>query len=107
MPNEASKFVITQEDHNDLVDKLSDAFATWAVIIDSINDVDIRAQMDSVFRSMVKYTIIMEQDLNWAKMIMDVALTQDDIHPATKTQAQGFLDTHDRKYVPMELRDVV
>lgn len=106
MPSEASKFRIGQEDHNDLVDKLSDTFATWASIIDQIDDKNIRAQMDSVFRSMIKHTVIMEQDLSWANMIMGLFLEQDNIHPGTRTQAQGFLDTYDRKYVPMEIRDV-
>lgn len=107
MPSEASnKLVIKQEDHKDVVDKVSDTFATWAFIIDKIEDTDIKAQLDSVFRSLVKYTIIMEQDLHWANMIMGLFLEQDNIHPGTRTQAQGFLDIYDRKYVPMEMRDV-
>lgn len=107
MPNEDSnKLVIRQADHKDVVDKVSDAFATWAFIIDKIEDTDIKAQLDSVFRSLVKYTIIMEQDLNWANMIMEVILSSDNLHPGTRTQAQGFVDIHDKKYVPMEMRDV-
>lgn len=107
MPSEvSSKLVIKQEDHRDVVDKVSDTFATWAFVIDKVEDTDIKAQLDAVFRSMVKYTIIMEQDLDWANLIMGAILSEDNLHPGTKTQAKGFVTMHDRKYVPMEQRDV-
>lgn len=105
MPNEDSdKFVIRQSDHDGLVDTMSDTFASWATVIDDIEDTNLRSQMDSLLRSMIKHTVIMEQDLEWAKMILGLALDQADLHPGTVTQAKGFLDAYDRKYVPLEIK---
>lgn len=106
MPNEDfEKFRISQKDHDSLVDKMSDTFAALATAIDDIEDPALTAQMDAFFRSMIKHTVIMEQDLNWAQMILSSALEQSDLHPAVKTQAEGFINAYEKKYVPLEIRD--
>lgn len=107
MPSEDSnKFTITQSDHDGLVDNLSDTFAAWATTIDDIEDVSLKTKMDSLLRSMIKHTVIMEQDLHWANMILSISLDQEDLHPGTRTQAKGFLSAYDKKYVPLEAKDV-
>lgn len=107
MPSEDSdKFVIGQSDHEGLVDQMSDTFAAWATTIDDIEDANLRSKMDSFLRSMIKHTVIMEQDLSWANMILGLAIEQHDIHPGTLTQAKGFMSAYDKKYVPLEVRDV-
>jgi len=101
-----AKFRITAKDSINLVDKISDTFATWASIVDDIEDTNVKAQLDAVFRDMIKHTVIMEMDLKWAHEVFSAIQEDSNFHPAIKTHAKGFLSEYDKKYVPMELRDV-
>ena len=106
MPNEASsKFKIRQEDHDALVDQMSDTFATWTSIVDEIDDTNLKAQLDSVIRSMIKHTVIMEMDLEWARMILESCQQQEGLHPGLDTQIKGFLNAYELKYISAELLD--
>ena len=107
MPNEASKFKIEQTDHIGLNDKMSDTFATWASILDEIEDFNLKAQLDAVFRSMIKHTVIMEMDLNWANMILESTQKQENLHPGLATQVKGFLNSYELKYTPSEPLDEI
>ena len=93
-------FKITPEDNLNLVDKLSDTFATWASIIDEIEDPNITAQLDAVYREMIKHTIIMEMDLQWAEGIVNMIEDDANIHPALKKNLGAFRKEYDSKYVP-------
>lgn len=97
-------FKITAEDNLNLVDKLSDTFANWASIIDEIKDDGIRAQMDAVYREMIKHTIIMEMDVQWAEGIVKMIQSDNAIHPALKKHSAAFLTEYSQKYVPQELQ---
>lgn len=97
-------FKITAEDNLNLVDKLSDTFVAWANVIDKIQDDNIRAQMDAVYREMIKHTIIMEMDVQWAEGIVKMIQDDNAIHPAIKKHSAAFLNEYNQKYVPQELR---
>lgn len=97
-------FKITAQDSVNLVDKLSDTFATWASIIDEIEDTNIKAQMDAVYREMIKHTIIMEMDLQWAEGIVNMIIDSEHVHPAIKKHVKAFKTEYDGKYVPQEIQ---
>lgn len=93
-------FKITAQDNVNLIDKLSDTFATWASIIDEIEDPSITAQLDAVYRDMIKHTIIMEMDLKWAEGIVNMIEEDAGVHPALKKNLVAFRKEYDNKYVP-------
>jgi len=95
-------FKITAQDNLNLVDKMSDTFATWASIIDEVEDTNVKAQLDAVYRDMIKHTIIMEMDLQWAEGIVNMIVDNEHTHPAIKKHTAAFKKEYDSKYVPQE-----
>lgn len=88
---------VRYEPVKDVSNRISDTFVAWGDHIATIEDADEKARQDTFYRELVYLTLVMETDLDWAKIILEAAKS-DKLHDGLRTQINGFLNTYDERY---------
>lgn len=91
---------VQYESLTDVSDRISDTFNAWGDHIATIDDADEKARQDTFYRELVYLTLVLENDLDWSRAIIEAAKS-DKIHEGLRTQINGFLNTYNKRYKSM------